>query len=500
MRRRNQRQHRHHRRLERNSAGCTTPRCFASRARVHATIDAKQVQEDVSGAPPWVARNDGARWLMSGREQEPWQRNVRRTAERGSWEIQPGVDTPRQYQPPEHTPPPLPPIHDHTGMRFPVADSTWKASASFGRLIGIAVIIGSLALTGAAIWRVFATDGTARLLAVVAALMMAIATAYLWSLYRGLDSIRYTIGADRLTIAWMNERHTIPLADIQDVVYEPRSSISARGYERLWPGYSVSTRQMRDGVWHSVATQSPARRVRIVTRRGIYAISPERPILFLGELARRRRGADAGPTSSTPAPRPRSQADVSLSRQPPYQSEPQFGIDAQRQRGEAFERRGDTGPLPQIPDTTVPTAAQGRSDMDQRHRHPPSRARDASQQGWLFVYRHLFRERLLGDPIASGLIAVGVMLPLVMVAVLYSQYEGVSAVIPLHWNAHAEVDQYGTRRDLWRFPLMAAVVLVFNATFATLALTVDRFMARLIVAATPVVQLLIFVALVRAVS
>ena len=100
---------------------------------------------------------------------------------------------------------------------------------------------------------------------------------------------------------------------------------------------------------------------------------------------------------------------------------------------------------------------------------------------------------------ASGLVAVGVIIPLLMIAFLYSQYEGISAVVPLHWDAHGDVDAVGTRRDLWRLPLIAVLVLVLNTTLATVVLLVDRFLARFLVAVTPVVQIIAFIALIHAV-
>lgn len=90
------------------------------------------------------------------------------------------------------------------------------------------------------------------------------------------------------------------------------------------------------------------------------------------------------------------------------------------------------------------------------------------------------------------------MIPLLMIAFLYSQYEGIGDIVPLHWNAHGDVDAAGTRRDLWRLPLIAALILILNTTMATVALAVDRFMARFLLAATLLAQAIAFVALIHA--
>ena len=116
------------------------------------------------------------------------------------------------------------------------------------------------------------------------------------------------------------------------------------------------------------------------------------------------------------------------------------------------------------------------------------------------IYRTLFRERLLGDHIASTAIAVGVALPLLMAAYVFSQYEGLPRDVPLHWDAHGLLDRIGTPRELWLLPLTSAFILALNTLLATFAIAYDRLAARLLTAATPVAQLAAFFALVRIVS
>jgi hypothetical protein len=119
---------------------------------------------------------------------------------------------------------------------------------------------------------------------------------------------------------------------------------------------------------------------------------------------------------------------------------------------------------------------------------------------WTYGYHYWFRQQLLGDPTASKLIALGVTLPLLMAAFLYSQYEGLPSQVTLHLDAHGVPDSVGKPRDVWQLPLFAVSVLAINTALATMAIAVDRFLARLLVGITPVVQIVASVALWRIVN
>jgi hypothetical protein len=87
-----------------------------------------------------------------------------------------------------------------------------------------------------------------------------------------------------------------------------------------------------------------------------------------------------------------------------------------------------------------------------------------------------------------------------MVAYLYSQYEGLPDQIPVRWNAANDVAEWSGPGGLWRFPVIAAIVLAANTAVATMLVTVDRYLARLLLAGIPLVQLILFVALIRSVN
>lgn len=119
---------------------------------------------------------------------------------------------------------------------------------------------------------------------------------------------------------------------------------------------------------------------------------------------------------------------------------------------------------------------------------------------WAFAYRDMFRDQFLTDQIASALVAVGVVLPVLMVAYLYSQFEGLPSLIPIQWDAVGDVSEQTTPGGLWRLPRIAVVILVVNTALATLLIGVDRYLARLLVAGIPLSQIVLFIALIRAVN
>ena len=87
-----------------------------------------------------------------------------------------------------------------------------------------------------------------------------------------------------------------------------------------------------------------------------------------------------------------------------------------------------------------------------------------------------------------------------MVAYLYSQYEGLPGQIPIQWDASGEVAEVASPSGLWRFPRIAVVVLVVNTALATLVVGIDRYLARLLVAGIALTQLILAIALIRAVN
>ncbi|HYI15573.1 MAG TPA: hypothetical protein VEX37_09285, partial [Thermomicrobiales bacterium] len=63
-----------------------------------------------------------------------------------------------------------------------------------------------------------------------------------------------------------------------------------------------------------------------------------------------------------------------------------------------------------------------------------------------------------------------------------------------------DIVEMTTPSGLWRFPRIAVAILVVNTALATLVIGIDRYLARLLVAGIPLSQVILFIALIRAVS
>lgn len=315
--------------------------------------------------------------------------------------------------------------------------AVWRPAAGYGRLVGGLIIVALLAAGGIALLLLIQDDGPIRILWL---LMLAGALAgvlVVGRLVRGLASLRYVFAEDHLRIEWQRSVRRIPYNDMLEVVYHLREQVELPGREPYWPGFRISTVRTRNGVWHSYATVPPHRRIRITTPAAVFAISPERPVLFIQELERRRGG------------RP---ADVSAS------------------------AVGTVTPVQPV---------RVRAGLGQSILVPVQRSIE------------LFRNDLLTDRIASTLVAVSIIIPVFMLAYTFNEVDFLPERIPLHWNADGEVDRSGPSRSIWTLPLLALTVLAINASLATMILPLDRVAARLMMAVTPVVQIAATVALLR---
>lgn len=313
----------------------------------------------------------------------------------------------------------------------------WRPAAGYGRLIGHLFIAGLALIALLSLLLTIQDDGRAR---VVWLLLMAGAIAVavrVWSMIRGLTSIRYILGEDQLTIEHRRTLRRIPYDDILEITYHLRDRVDLPQREPYWPGYRVSTIRTREGTWHSWATVPPSRRVRIATPAAVFAISPERPVLFIQELERRRSG------------------------------------------GLLVQQSGVTGPV----EADVPAA-------------PRSRRRSGAMSS-INESVGLYRNLLLTDRVASTLVAVGVIIPVLLLAYTFNEVDFLPERIPLRWNADGDVVRSGGRAAIWTLPLLAISVLVINAALATLVIRFDRVAARLLVAITPMVQIAAAIALWR---
>lgn len=322
--------------------------------------------------------------------------------------------------------------------------NVWRPAAGYGRLFG-GVLIALIGATGLlALALLINSDGAIRVLWLLFLLAALVGMGGIGYLLRGLATMRYVLTEDHLRIEWLRETRRIPYDDMLEVIYHLRDRVALPGRERFWTGFYVSTVQTAGGVWRSYATVPPHRRVRITTSAAVIAISPERPVLFIQELERRRRRTPAGLAAAPDAPQVSS--------------------------------------VPVRP--RLPRAATAR------------RARTLPFQQSI----DLFRRDLLADRIASTLVAVGVIVPVFLLAYTFNEVDFLPDRIPLHWNAHGAADRFGDPSSIWVLPLMALTILVVNTGLATIVLRFDRVAARLLVAITPVVQISAGIALLRIIN
>ena len=322
--------------------------------------------------------------------------------------------------------------------------NVWRPSAGFGRLVGVG-LIAFFGLAGiVALLLLIRAEGAMQVPWLFMLLAASGGVGGIAHLLRGLASLRYVLTEDHLRIEWMRETRRVPYDDMLEVIYHLRERLELPARERYWPGFYVSVVQTRGGVWRSYATVPPNRRVRITTPSAVVAISPERPVLFIQELERRRLNRPEGVLLE-------STSEIALVAPPLSEARPAAAP-------------GRVGALP----------FQRSIDM--------------------------LRKDLLLDRTASTLVAIGIIIPVFMLAYTFNEVEFLPDGLPLHWDANGDVDRAGDASSIWTLPLLALTVLVVNTGLATLVLPFDRVAARLLVSFTPVVQIAIGIALLRIVN
>jgi hypothetical protein len=171
--------------------------------------------------------------------------------------------------------------------------SRWAAAASPGGLIGLVLTILSLMVLATSILALTGTyniglDDT--ILYVV--LGISSFTSFLFSyLLLSYFRIGYRLDAEKLTISWGLWSETIPYEEIESA--EPASDVLGdqnSGWVPFWPGYYIGTRDTDFGKVRVISTVPSDRQTLITRSEGeMFAISPDRPLLFIEELARSHR-------------------------------------------------------------------------------------------------------------------------------------------------------------------------------------------------------------------
>ena len=315
----------------------------------------------------------------------------------------------------------------------------WRPAPGPGILVGVGLIVLCIVPIVLGLYLGLNRAGAARVFWFSIAVLGVSGVAAVAYHVRAIASIRYVFTPYQLRIEWAWNALVVPYREMLNVAYDMPEPPRPPGREGLWPGHYLAVIPTGGGVWRSVATTPPERRLLIETTTGIVAISPDRPVLFLHELEQRREAALA------------------------------VGVPADIHAGE-------------------PAAAAA------------AEPRNFGQSTVNVLYHQVIRQQLFGDRLTSELIAVGAIIFLVMALYTVYRIDGIFEPVVVHWDAGGNPDRTVPPRGIWQFPLMAGIVLVANTALATLLVAIDRFVARTFVAATPLIQLAVFIALLRAVN
>lgn len=366
--------------------------------------------------------------------------------------------------------PPLPPA---------ARDGIWRPEAGAGFLIGGVLLAISIVIALVALRQALIAPGVMTpvwLLVAAAAVAGAVLAA---SALLRLRSLRYILGPDALIVQRRGLRFAIPYHAIDAVVLRPRDRIEIAGYERYWPGYYDGMVATSEGPWRVLATTPANRRVRIHwDNHPVLAISPERPVLFVEALERRRRlaGQRRSVAVEPPAPEDVSHAPVDVHDAP-------------------VDVPGDVQPPEPL------AAAESRRQRSTEIPRPEFPAWLGKPVAW-----RIFRERIVrGDPMASNLLALCLIALIVLVTITAWRADAVNTPLPVRWNAEGEpvawVRAHGfwIFEGVWIFPATAAAVIAINAALATFAVYLERLReARMLLAAALPVELVLMAALWRA--
>lgn len=323
----------------------------------------------------------------------------------------------------------------------PESTRVWRPAPGPGVLIGVALIALCVLPALLGFYLGITRAGSARVFWLSTGIGGLAGAAVLAYYVRALATIRYIFTPYQLRIEWAWNALVVPYREMRAAAYDLPEPPLPPGREGYWPGYYLALIATPGGVWSSVATVPPDRRLLIETTTGVVSISPERPVLFLHELELRRAAALA---EGVPAN--------------PY-----------------------TTGMAELPPGDAPPRRFGQATIN-------------------LLYHQIIRQQLFGDRLVSELIAAGAIIFLIMALYTVYRIDGIFEPVVVHWDANGVPDRTVSPRGIWQFPVIAGVLLIVNTALATLIVVIDRFVARALVAATPLIQIAIFIALLRAVN
>lgn len=345
----------------------------------------------------------------------------------------------------------------------------WQAAASPGGLIGVLAIVLALMLTGGTLLLI--TGHTSlpvpTLIAWLALAVFIVLIVALSYLVYGYVTIAYEFTSDHLTIRWAGQEHVIDLGAIQQILPAvDRLGDNPGRWRRFWTGYYVGSENGPSGYVTVIATLPVRRQLLIVTADRQFAISPERPVLFVEEYGRLRQALDYTRTG---------QATASGS-------------------GESVERLAKAGWTMQYPvvkpDMPPQSATASSAGAGTRPAAGRSRARARRKLA------STTRPTILNDRIAQFLLGISVVMNVAIIIFVLARYSSLPSSIALHWNVNGDPDRIGSPREIWIIPIITAIVAIANFILAWSIDTFDRFAARFLLAASSLVGIVAWIALI----
>lgn len=325
----------------------------------------------------------------------------------------------------------------------------WRTTPSAGSLVGIlALLLCVGGIIGLIVGTLLGTASSPTLVLWALVTLLAAIAVGLVVLLWGYFTLSYRLdegAGGTLMIRWAWRTVRIPFAEIE-YLGPARQMLGHTVIGRLWPwpGYYLNT--LHDtalGRIRLFATQPPQRQVLVCTARGSFGISPDHPAAFAARFTALNEAIERGgplPTMTPPSP---VLIEIEEEEEEAYPS-----IVATGQR--AFQER---------------TSGQALS--------------------------------LFADRPSVGLILLGGALVATMLWFILIRFDAVPQTLPLHYNLNGRPDRIGTPREIFYFPLIAALITVANLALAWSVIRFDRFAARLLLGGTCLAQLVAWVALLK---
>lgn len=325
----------------------------------------------------------------------------------------------------------------------------WRTAPSAGSLVGIlALFLCACGIGGVIFGAMPGTTGSLTLALWGVVALLALAALGLAMLLWGYFTLGYGLdGADggTLVIRWAWRTIRIPFGEIE-YLGPARQILGNELAPRLWPWPGYYLNMLNDAALGRIrlfATSPLRRQIIICSSRGSFGISPDRPAAFAARFTALNEAIERGGPLPTQTPPPSALIEIEEEEEVAYPSSIAIG-----QR--AFQER---------------TGGQALS--------------------------------LFADRPSVSLLLLGGALVATMLWFILLRFDAVPQTLPLHYNLNGRPDRIGTPREIFYFPLIAALITAANFALAWSVIRFDRFAARLLLGGTCLAQLVAWVALLK---